>query len=59
MNVHDTGIASVRCVERLPSHNSNMVVSTVSGGGPRWMVGGMVFEMWFGNLCAYRGPKPR
>ena len=32
-DIHDTGIASPRCVDRLPSHISKMVVSTVSGGG--------------------------
>ena len=31
--LHETGIASPRCVDRLPSHISKMVVSTVHGGG--------------------------
>ena len=31
---HTTGIERPRCVDRLPSHISKMVVSTVSGGGP-------------------------
>ena len=37
-DIHDTGIASPRCVDRLPSHISKMVVSTVSGGGPECTV---------------------
>ena len=36
--LHETGIASPRCVDRLPSHISNMVVSTVHGGGPECTV---------------------
>ena len=31
---HTTGIERPRCVDRLPSHISKMVVSTVRGGGP-------------------------
>ena len=31
---HTTGIASPLCVDRLPSHISKMVVSTVKFGGP-------------------------
>ena len=32
---HTTGIERPRCVDRLPSHNSKTVVSTVRDGGPR------------------------
>ena len=32
---HTTGIERPRCVDRLPSHISKMVVSTVRGGGPK------------------------
>ena len=32
------------------SHISKMVLSIVQLGGPKWMVGGMVFEMWLGSL---------
>ena len=47
---HTTGTERPWCFERLPSHISKMVVSTVSSGGPKWMVGGTVFEMWLGAL---------
>ena len=33
---HTTGIERPRCVDRLPSHISKMVVSTVCVGGPDW-----------------------
>ena len=49
-DIHDTGIASPRCVDRLPSHISKMVVSTVSGGGPFFTIDRTVFEMWLGSL---------
>ena len=32
------------------SHISKMVLSIVKFGGPKWMVGGTVFEMWLGAL---------
>ena len=38
------------CFDRLPNHISKMVVSTVCVGGPKWIVGGTVFEMWLGGL---------
>ena len=47
---HTTGIERPWCVERLPSHISKMAVSTVSAGGPKWIVGGTIFEMWLGGL---------
>ena len=33
---HTTGIERPRCVDRLPSHISKTVVSTVRGGGRDW-----------------------
>ena len=36
------------CFDRLPSHISKMVVSTVNRGGPYWTVDSTVFEMWLG-----------
>ena len=39
------------CFDRLPSHISKMVVSTVNLGGPTWMVGSAIFEMWLVALC--------
>ena len=47
---HTTGIEGPWCVERLPSQSSKMVVSTVNVGGPKWIVGGTIFEMWLGAL---------
>ena len=48
--LHNTEIARPRWVDRLPNHISKMVVSTVRVGGPKWIVGGTVFEMWLGAL---------
>ena len=42
---HTTGIERPWCVESLPSHISKMVVSTVSGGGPKLTVDRTIFEM--------------
>ena len=36
--------------QRPPSQSSKTVLSTVHVGGPKWMVGGTVFEMWLGAL---------
>ena len=47
---HTTGIERPRCVDRLPSHISKMVVSTVSGGGPELTVGRTIFELWLVSL---------
>ena len=35
---------------RPPSQSSKMVLVSVHGGGPKWIVGGTVFEMWLGDL---------
>ena len=32
------------------SHISKMVLSIVKFGGPKWLVGGTIFEMWLGAL---------
>ena len=48
---HTTGIERPWCVDRLPSHISKMVVSTVCVGGQTWTVDGTVFEMWLGGLA--------
>ena len=37
-------------VHRLPNHISRMVLSIVHDGGPKWMVGGTIFEKWLGAL---------
>ena len=50
ISCHNTGIERPGCDDRLPSHISKMVVSTVHGGGPKWIVGGTVFELWLGGL---------
>ena len=47
---HTTGIESPWCADRLPSHNSKTVVSTVSGGGPKWTIDRTIFELWLGTL---------
>ena len=47
---HNTGIASSVCFDRLPSHISKMVVSTVNRGGPKWTVDRTLFELWLGGL---------
>ena len=38
-----------------PIHISKMVVSTVSGGGPKLTVGRTIFEMWMGRLSTHQG----
>ena len=35
---------------RPPSQSSKTVLSTVHVGGPKWIVGGTIFEMWLGGL---------
>ena len=47
---HTTGIERPRCVDRLPSHISKTVVSTVRGGGPILTIDRTVFELWLGTL---------
>ena len=42
---HTTGIERPRCVDRLPSHFSKMVESTVSGGGPKWTEVSTLYEI--------------
>ena len=42
---HTTGIERPWCIERLPSHISKMVVSTVNVGGPKLTVDRTIFEM--------------
>ena len=42
---HATGIERPWCVDRLPSHISKMVISTVCVGGPKLTVGRTIFEM--------------
>ena len=32
------------------SHISKTVLSIVKFGGPKWIVGGTIFEMWLGGL---------
>ena len=46
---HTTGIEIPWCVERLPSHISKMVVSTVWVGGPILTIDRTIFEMWLGT----------
>ena len=50
---HTTGIERPRWVDRLPSHISKMVVSTVSGGGPDLTAGSTIFELLVA-LCTPR-----
>ena len=47
-NRHRTGIASPLCFDRLPSHISKMVVSTVNLGGLELTEGRTVFELRMG-----------
>ena len=42
---HTTGIERPWCVDRLPSHISKMVVSTVCVGGPDLTAGSTIFEL--------------
>ena len=42
---HTTGIERPWCVDRLPSHISKMVASTVCVGGPGFTVGSTIFEL--------------
>ena len=41
--------------EEAPDYSPNLNLSTkgidfVKSGGPKWMVGGTIFEMWLGSL---------
>ena len=47
-DLHLTGKPSARYSAKV--NRSVKILGFVQFGGPKWMVGGMVFEMWLGAL---------